>query len=193
MRFAADENFNGKVLDHLRLRLPDMDIVRVQDTVMYQSSDPDVLAWAANEGRILLTHDVQTLVNDAYNRVKVGLPMPGGIRDQRRFWREWREYFPETLSPSNVELIKGKLGQLPASPIVDEQWIRYFPEHDAYIHQKLIHHHVHEGRFAIPVPMMTHQRVSIVDPNIGIPGDKVWHAGLSEVSTLMRSYNMRQR
>jgi len=80
MRFAADENFNGKILDTLRQRLPESDIVRVQDTKMYQSSDPDVLAWAAEEGRILLTHDVQTLVDDAYARVRAGLLMPGVIR-----------------------------------------------------------------------------------------------------------------
>lgn len=80
MQFAADENFNGKVLDGLRLRLPGLDIVRVQDTEMYGASDPDVLEWAAEQERILLTHDVQTLVNDAYDRVREGLPMPGVIR-----------------------------------------------------------------------------------------------------------------
>lgn len=80
MRFATDENFNGKVLDGLCTRLPDIDIVRIQDTELYSAPDPDVLAWAAQEGRILLTHDVQTLVNDAYNRVKARLPMPGVIR-----------------------------------------------------------------------------------------------------------------
>lgn len=79
MRFAADENFNGKILDHLIGRLPDLDIVRIQDTVMYQAPDTAVLAWAAQENRILLTHDVQTLVNDAYLRVKQGQPMPGVI------------------------------------------------------------------------------------------------------------------
>jgi hypothetical protein len=36
-----------------------------------------VLEWAAQEGRIVLTHDVQTLVNDAYERISQGLPMPG--------------------------------------------------------------------------------------------------------------------
>lgn len=37
MRFAADENFDGRILEGLRARMPELDIVRVQDTEMYQS------------------------------------------------------------------------------------------------------------------------------------------------------------
>ncbi|MBL8166301.1 MAG: DUF5615 family PIN-like protein [Anaerolineae bacterium] len=79
MRFAADENFDGNILKQLRKRFPELDIVRVQDTEMYQSPDPAVLEWAAKEERIILTHDVQTLVGDAYARIEQGLPMPGVI------------------------------------------------------------------------------------------------------------------
>lgn len=79
MRFAADENFDGGIFKQLRKRIPDVDIVRVQDTEMYQSPDPVLLEWAAREQRIILTHDVQTLVGDAYARVAQGLPMPGVI------------------------------------------------------------------------------------------------------------------
>lgn len=32
MRFATDENFDGRILSGLRVRLPDADIVRIQDT-----------------------------------------------------------------------------------------------------------------------------------------------------------------
>lgn len=41
--------------------------------------DPAVLEFAAVEGRILLTHDVATMVTYAYERVAAGLPMPGVI------------------------------------------------------------------------------------------------------------------
>lgn len=41
------------------------------------TDDPTVLAWAAEENRILLTHDVATMSRYAYDRVEVGLPMPG--------------------------------------------------------------------------------------------------------------------
>lgn len=79
MRFAADENFDGNILKELRKRFPYLDIVRIQDTKMYQASDPVLLEWAAKEERIILTHDVQTLVGDAYDRIEKGLPMPGVI------------------------------------------------------------------------------------------------------------------
>lgn len=79
MRFLADENFNGMLFAALLNILPDLDILRVQDTEMLQSPDPELLEWAANEGRILLTHDVQTITRYAYERVKADLPMPGVI------------------------------------------------------------------------------------------------------------------
>ncbi|HEX3052488.1 MAG TPA: DUF5615 family PIN-like protein [Aggregatilineaceae bacterium] len=79
MRFAADENFNGHILDRLRQTFEELDVVRIQDTSCYGASDPAVLEWAAQEERILLTHDVQTLVSYAYERIEQGLPMPGVI------------------------------------------------------------------------------------------------------------------
>ncbi len=79
MRFLADENFNGKLLAGLRDALPDIDMLRVQDTDRLASPDPELLAWAAEQGRILLTHDAQTVASYAYDRVREGLPMPGII------------------------------------------------------------------------------------------------------------------
>jgi predicted nuclease of predicted toxin-antitoxin system len=76
MRFLADENFNGKVLSGVRKALPDIDVVRVQDTSMSGSPDPQLLEWAAKEERIVLTHDVQTMAGFANDRVRAGLKMP---------------------------------------------------------------------------------------------------------------------
>ena len=36
-----------------------------------------MLEWAAQEGRVLLTHDVSTFTHYAYARVAAGKPMPG--------------------------------------------------------------------------------------------------------------------
>ena len=79
MRFLADENFNGKLLTALHTALPQLDVVRVQDTNMAASPDPELLEWAATNNRIILTHDVRTLAGFAYNRVREGLSMPGII------------------------------------------------------------------------------------------------------------------
>jgi len=58
MRLLSDENFNGAILRGLIRRLPKLDVVRVQDVGLRQTDDATILEWAANEDRILLTHDV---------------------------------------------------------------------------------------------------------------------------------------
>lgn len=77
IRFAADENLNRKLVTGLQRRTKTLDIVRVQDAGLRGANDPTVLAWAAEEKRILLTHDVATMSRYAYDRVEAGLPMPG--------------------------------------------------------------------------------------------------------------------
>lgn len=77
LRLATDADFNGRVHRALLRELPELDMVRVQDAGLRIAEDPEVLAWAAEEGRILLTHDRRTMVRFAYQRVQGGLPMPG--------------------------------------------------------------------------------------------------------------------
>jgi hypothetical protein len=55
LRLVSDENFNADILRGLYRRRPDLDVVRVQDVGLSATPDPEVLAWAAGEGRILLT------------------------------------------------------------------------------------------------------------------------------------------
>ena len=74
---AADENFNGNIVRGLFRRQPTLDLVRLQDVGLSGVEDPEVLAWAAREGRVLLTHDVSTMTRYAYERVQAGQPMPG--------------------------------------------------------------------------------------------------------------------
>ena len=77
LRLAADENFNGDVIRGLVRRYPDLDIVRVQDVGLSGVDDPTLLEWCAENGRILLTHDVQTMIGFAYARVERNEAMPG--------------------------------------------------------------------------------------------------------------------
>lgn len=76
---AADENFNGRILRGLQRRIAEIDVVRVQDTSMYGASDSEVLRWAADESRVLLTHDRSTLVGHAYETLARNEPMAGVI------------------------------------------------------------------------------------------------------------------
>ena len=74
---AADENFNGNIVRGLLQRQPALDIVRLQDVELSGADDPRVLEWTAQEGRVLLTHDVSTMTRYAYEHVQEGQPMPG--------------------------------------------------------------------------------------------------------------------
>ena len=77
LAIAADENFDNDIIRGLKRSKPDLDIVRVQDAGLSGADDPVVLEWAAQEGRVLLTHDVATITRYAYERVAAGQPMPG--------------------------------------------------------------------------------------------------------------------
>ncbi len=77
LKLASDENFDGYLVRRLKRQLPNLDLVRVQDSTVYAANDDLVIEWAANENRILLTHDINTIPKFAYERVKAGKPLPG--------------------------------------------------------------------------------------------------------------------
>ncbi len=78
MRLLLDEDFNNNVLRGLIRQKPDIDVVRVQDIPDIESqNDSQVLAWATEENRIVFTHDANTMIAQATERINLGLPMPG--------------------------------------------------------------------------------------------------------------------
>ena len=79
IRFLLDENFNGKIARGLQARNPNVDMIRVQDTEISGEDDRRVLEWAAGKGRILLTHDLDTMTKFANERIAQGLPTAGVI------------------------------------------------------------------------------------------------------------------
>jgi hypothetical protein len=77
LRWLADENFNNDILRALFRKSPGIDIIRAQDAGLTGADDPTLLAWAAAQNRVLLTHDVSTVTAYAYQRVMNGETMPG--------------------------------------------------------------------------------------------------------------------
>ena len=77
LRFLADENFDQRIIRGLLARAPLTDVVTVQDAGLSARRDQELLAWAANQRRVLLTHDVTTMTGYAYERIAGGQPMPG--------------------------------------------------------------------------------------------------------------------
>lgn len=79
LAFLADENFNADIVRGLLRRRGDFDIVTVPDVGLAAAPDPQVLEWAAAQGRVVVTHDVNTMPAFAFERVAAGLPMPGVV------------------------------------------------------------------------------------------------------------------
>jgi len=83
MRLLTDEDFNNDILRAVLRHLPELDVVRVQDVGLRSIDDSLILAWAAREGRVVLTHDASTMIDAAYQRTREVLPMPGVIAVRR--------------------------------------------------------------------------------------------------------------
>lgn len=79
LRFLTDENFDGRITAGLLQLEPALPLVRVQDVGLSGADDRTVLAWAAAEERLLLTHDRRTIPGFAINRVLAGQRMPGVV------------------------------------------------------------------------------------------------------------------
>jgi predicted nuclease of predicted toxin-antitoxin system len=84
VQFLADENFNNQIVRGVIRQSPAIDMLRVQDVGLSGADDPTVLAWAAQENRIVLTHDVATMITFAYERIQAKLSMPGLFEVSRR-------------------------------------------------------------------------------------------------------------
>ena len=79
LRLLIDENLDQRILRAVKLEIPGIEYIVVQETTLKGLRDPLVLAWAAENQRILVTHDVNTMPRYAYERVRAGQPMPGVI------------------------------------------------------------------------------------------------------------------
>ena len=79
LKFLADENFHNHIVRGARRRLSEIDLFRVHEVGLSGADDPTVLAWAADNDRVLLTHDVHTVWAFAAARIEKQLPMPGVI------------------------------------------------------------------------------------------------------------------
>jgi len=77
LKLISDQNFSGRILRGVSRRVAHLDLVRALDVRLDRVDDPVLLEWAAEEGRIVLTHDVNTMPGFAYDRVRAGLIMPG--------------------------------------------------------------------------------------------------------------------
>jgi len=61
VRFQADADFNQNIVRALRRRDPAIDFQTAHDACLHGVDDDRVLAWAAEEGRLVVSHDYRTM------------------------------------------------------------------------------------------------------------------------------------
>jgi predicted nuclease of predicted toxin-antitoxin system len=61
VRYQADADLNEDIVLGVQRRAPDIDFQTADEAELANLSDPDVLALAAREDRILVTHDRRTM------------------------------------------------------------------------------------------------------------------------------------
>jgi predicted nuclease of predicted toxin-antitoxin system len=61
IRFLADENLRKRLVLGVRRIQPAIYILTASEAGILGMPDPDVLIFAAQEGRVLISHDIQTM------------------------------------------------------------------------------------------------------------------------------------
>jgi hypothetical protein len=77
IRFLTDEDFREAIVDGLRRRVTGIDMLTAPEAGTLGFGDPDVLAYAAQQGRILLTHDTHTMPDHFTTFLMGGQHSPG--------------------------------------------------------------------------------------------------------------------
>jgi hypothetical protein len=77
VRFLADEDLDSDIIKGLRFREPAIDVLDIKSADLRGSKDPFVLELAAEQDRILITHDRRTMTQYFQKRLATGLPSPG--------------------------------------------------------------------------------------------------------------------
>jgi hypothetical protein len=79
IRFMADADLKAAIVSGCRRREPGIDFLSANDADLSGVPDPEVLALAAAEGRILVSHDFQTMPRHFGNFLQARGSSPGLI------------------------------------------------------------------------------------------------------------------
>jgi len=79
IRFLADASLHNGIVRGCQRRQPAMDFLSANDAKLEGVPDPDVLALAATQNRILVSHDFQTMPGHFANFLQDRGPSPGVI------------------------------------------------------------------------------------------------------------------
>jgi predicted nuclease of predicted toxin-antitoxin system len=79
-----DQNFNQIILRGLRSRVPSLNAVTTHELGLSAASDPELLAWAAANNRVLVTHDHHTMPDHVADRIAAGERIAGVVIVSRK-------------------------------------------------------------------------------------------------------------
>jgi len=79
LRLLADNDLNQKLLRGLRQRIPNIDVITARSIGLKEATDPELLEWAANADRIIITHDNRTMPAHVSNRIAAGARVAGVV------------------------------------------------------------------------------------------------------------------
>ncbi len=65
LRLLIDQDLDHDILRGLIRRIPQLDAVTAFDIGMSEATDPELLTWAAQNGRVMITHDRTTMPTHA--------------------------------------------------------------------------------------------------------------------------------
>ncbi|HEX7998647.1 MAG TPA: DUF5615 family PIN-like protein [Pyrinomonadaceae bacterium] len=77
LRLLIDQDLDQDILRGLMRRIPRLDAVTAFEIGMNEATDPQLLTWAAQEGRIIITHDRRTMPTHAADLMSNGKHIAG--------------------------------------------------------------------------------------------------------------------
>ena len=84
LRLPIDQDLDHDILRGLLRRVPGLDAITAYDVGKEHGTDSELLAWAAEAGRVLVTHDRRTMPSHAARRLAAGGDISGVIIVSRR-------------------------------------------------------------------------------------------------------------
>ena len=69
LRLLIDQDLDHVILRALLLRVQNLDVITAHQVGLSNASDPEVLAWAAEQERVVITHDRRTMPYHATSRI----------------------------------------------------------------------------------------------------------------------------
>ena len=79
LRLLIDQDLDRVILRGLLLRIPKLDAITAHQVGLSDASDPELLAWAAQQERIIVTHDRRTMPYHASSRIAMAEKVAGVI------------------------------------------------------------------------------------------------------------------